>query len=178
MAMEGNVGHLPSPHDGDGDNGGVTDGDNGVNGDINVGVHDDAVPLNHVLPEGHPYASSNEFDLLLEEADDNVSDILSCTSAAADIEMPGSSGVAVARSAAAAGGEGGALPSVKPQAEAHLSCKYTKEQLMARHWGMNLDQMKRVKALLTMGVSEEDLVVAGRLLKLGRYVGRWGDVLV
>ncbi|CBN75317.1 conserved unknown protein [Ectocarpus siliculosus] len=38
---------------------------------------------------------------------------------------------------------------------------------MARHWGMNLMQMKRVKALLRMGVCEEDLEIADRLLKMG-----------
>lgn len=56
------------------------------------------------------------------------------------------------------------------QAEEHLSFKYTKEELMARHWGMNMVQMKRVKALLTMGVCEEDLEIADRLLKMGRFV--------
>lgn len=62
-------------------------------------------------------------------------------------------------------------PSVGKQAEEHLSCKYTKEELLARHWGMNLKQMKRVKALLRMGVCEEDLEIADRLLKMGRFVG-------
>lgn len=56
-------------------------------------------------------------------------------------------------------------------AEEHLSCKYTKQELMARHWGMSLTQMKRVKALLRMGVCEEDLVIADRLLKMGRWAG-------
>lgn len=57
------------------------------------------------------------------------------------------------------------------QAENHLSCKYTKEEFIARQWGMNLLQMKRVKALLRMGVCEEDLEIADRLLKMGRCVG-------
>ncbi|CAM9130835.1 unnamed protein product [Ectocarpus sp. 4 AP-2014] len=58
-------------------------------------------------------------------------------------------------------------PSSKHQLGEHLSTKYTKEELMARHWGMNLMQMKRVKALLRMGVCEEDLEIADRLLKMG-----------
>ncbi|CAN0519297.1 unnamed protein product, partial [Ectocarpus sp. 12 AP-2014] len=58
-------------------------------------------------------------------------------------------------------------PSSKDQPGEHLSTKYTKEELMARHWGMNLMQMKRVKALLRMGVCEEDLEIADRLLKMG-----------
>lgn len=61
--------------------------------------------------------------------------------------------------------------SASKKAEEHLSCKYTKEELLARHWGMNVVQMKRVKALLRLGVCEEDLEVADRLLKLGRFVG-------
>ncbi|CAM9401754.1 unnamed protein product [Ectocarpus sp. 13 AM-2016] len=66
--------------------------------------------------------------------------------------------------------DGGAVdpdPSSKDQPGEHLSTKYTKEELMARHWGMNLMQMKRVKALLRMGVCEEDLEIADRLLKMG-----------
>ena len=72
---------------------------------------------------------------------------------------------------AAAGPTADANPAhsaVGTQAEEHLSCKYTKEELLARHWGMNLVQMKRVKALLRMGVCEEDLEIADRLLKMGR----------
>lgn len=42
------------------------------------------------------------------------------------------------------------------------------EQFVLRKWGMSVEQMKRVKALLRLGVSEEDLVIADRLLKLGR----------
>lgn len=53
--------------------------------------------------------------------------------------------------------------------ESHLSFKYTKEEILARHWGLTVAQTGRVKALLRMGVSEEDLIVAERLLKLGRY---------
>lgn len=56
------------------------------------------------------------------------------------------------------------------QAGEHVSCKYTKEKLLERHWGVTIDQMRRVKALLRMGVCEEDLEIADRLIKLGRYV--------
>lgn len=69
---------------------------------------------------------------------------------------------------AAAGQTGDCSPSPAKKAEEHLSCKYTKEELLARHWGMDLNQMKRVKALLRMGVCEEDLEIADRLLKMGR----------
>lgn len=54
------------------------------------------------------------------------------------------------------------------QAGPHVSRKYTKEELLARHWDLNINQATRVKALLLMGVSEEDLVIADRLIKLGR----------
>lgn len=52
------------------------------------------------------------------------------------------------------------------QAGPHVSCKYTKEELLARHWDLSIEQATRVKALLLMGVAEEDLVVAERLIKL------------
>lgn len=74
---------------------------------------------------------------------------------------------------AGAGPEKNSRPCPAEQAERHLSCKYTKEELLSRHWGMNLEQMKRVKALLRMGVCEEDLEIADRLLKIGRFVGGW-----
>lgn len=50
-----------------------------------------------------------------------------------------------------------------------MSCKYTKEELLARHWSMTKEQMKRVKALLRLGVTDDDIVVADRLIKMGRY---------
>lgn len=50
----------------------------------------------------------------------------------------------------------------------HVSCKYTKAEIMAKHWGLTVEQMGRVKALLRMGVCEEDIAVADRLLKMGR----------
>ena len=78
------------------------------------------------------------------------------------------SAAALAASAPSAASETPVGPSEGTQAEEHLSCKYTKEELLARHWGMNLVQMKRVKALLRMGVCEEDLEIADRLLKMGR----------
>lgn len=83
---------------------------------------------------------------------------------------------AVETSDAAADHNADLEPPTGKQAEEHLSCKYTKEEILARHWGMNLQQMKRVKALLRMGVCEEDLEIADRLLKMGRFVGRgWGN---
>lgn len=61
----------------------------------------------------------------------------------------------------------GAPVAVIQQAEEHLSCKYTKDELMWRHWGVSVEQMKRVKALLRLGVSEDDLVIAKKLVNLG-----------
>ena len=54
--------------------------------------------------------------------------------------------------------------------EEHMSCKYTKEELLTRHNGITVDQIKRVKALLKLGVCEEDMAVADRILKLGGWV--------
>lgn len=60
-------------------------------------------------------------------------------------------------------------------AEPHMSSKYTKEELIARQWGLSTNQVKRVKALLRMGVCEEDLVIADRLIKLGRWDRTWSE---
>ena len=69
-------------------------------------------------------------------------------------------------------GEGGgeAQPEVFQQTEKNVSYKYTREELMARYWGINMEQVKRVKALLRLGVDEDDLAIASKLLKLGRCV--------
>ncbi|CAM9637532.1 unnamed protein product [Ascophyllum nodosum] len=69
-------------------------------------------------------------------------------------------------------GEGGgeAQPEVFQQTEKNVSYKYTREELMARYWGINMEQVKRVKALLRLGVDEDDLAIASKLLKLGRPV--------
>lgn len=93
---------------------------------------------------------------------------------------------AAARTAAAAAtanpligddGGGGWLSSAK-HAEEHVSRKYTKEEFMARYWGVSPEQEKRVKALLLLGVNEDDLVIADRLLKLGRYDSEYARALV
>lgn len=63
---------------------------------------------------------------------------------------------------------GGGLSSAK-HAERQISRSYTKEEFMVKYWGVSPEQEKRVKALLQLGVNEDDLVIANRLLKLGRY---------
>lgn len=96
---------------------------------------------------------------------------------AAMATLPATGPAAVESPVTATNQEPESRPSTGKQAEGHLSYKYTKEELLARHWGMNLLQMKRVKALLRMGVYEEDLEIADRLLKMGRSVGwviSWG----
>lgn len=94
----------------------------------------------------------------------------SVTVAAAEGEDPADGEEAAAEEAAPAAAVEEEPPEDSPvkRETNHVSSKYTEEQLMARHYGMSMAQAKRVKALLMMGVCEEDLAVADRLLKLGR----------
>jgi len=47
-----------------------------------------------------------------------------------------------------------------------------------KYWGVTPEQEKRVKALLRLGVNEDDLVIADRLLKLVRYDSEYPRVRV
>lgn len=58
------------------------------------------------------------------------------------------------------------LRTATQQGEPHMSCKYTKDELMERKLGVQAGRLTIMKALLRMGVCEEDLVIAERLMKL------------
>lgn len=130
--------------------------------------------------------SSDERDTKLEGADNAAVfalPILSTLAAISNTVDDGDEGGGVAAPGAGDGSDGGKGEGEEEgegeeafmegqHGELHVSSKYTKEELMARHWGMSTEQMKRVKALLRLGVCEEDLIVADRLLKLGRCVHR------